>query len=63
MYGLSWAMSAMGVWLIISPWIVGASPDAGVILNNVIIGGLAVALGFVCAAASAKGTSKGTSQT
>ncbi|NGO06549.1 SPW repeat protein [Streptomyces sp. HC44] len=54
MYGLSWAMSALGVWLIISPWIVGDSPDAGVIVNNIIIGGLAVVLGFVCAAASAR---------
>ena len=54
MYGLSWAMSAMGVWMIISPWIVGNSPDAGVIVNNIIIGALAVVLGFVCVAASAK---------
>ncbi|NGO42611.1 SPW repeat protein [Streptomyces ureilyticus] len=58
MYGLSWAMSAIGVWLIISPWIVGESPDAGVIVSNIIIGGLAVVLGFVCAAASAKSTPK-----
>ena len=56
MYGLSWAMSAIGVWLIISPWIVGESPDAGVIVSNIIVGGLAVVLGFVCAAASAKST-------
>ncbi|GAA2630836.1 SPW repeat protein [Streptomyces vastus] len=58
MYGLSWAMSAIGVWLIISPWVVGESPDAGVIVSNVIIGGLAVVLGAVCAAASAKSTPK-----
>lgn len=56
MYGLSWAMCAIGVWLIISPWIVGESPDAGVIVNNIVIGGLAVVLGAVCAAASAKST-------
>ncbi|MFE9643427.1 SPW repeat protein [Streptomyces sp. NPDC006365] len=58
MYGLSWAMSAIGVWLIISPWVVGESPDAGVIVSNIIIGGLAVVLGAVCAAASAKSTPK-----
>jgi hypothetical protein len=58
MYGLSWAMSAIGVWLIISPWVVGESPDAGVIVSNIIIGGLAVVLGVVCAAASAKSTPK-----
>ncbi|MFD9445235.1 SPW repeat protein [Streptomyces sp. NPDC060006] len=54
MYGLSWAMCAMGAWMIISPWIVGESPDAGVVVNNIIIGVLAVTLGFLCAAASAK---------
>jgi SPW repeat len=50
MYGLSWAMSALGVWMIISPWIVGTNPDAGVIWNQVVIGALAVLLGAVCAA-------------
>ncbi|MFE9609843.1 SPW repeat protein [Streptomyces sp. NPDC006012] len=54
MYGLSWAMSALGVWMIIAPWIVGSHPNAGVIANNVVIGGLAVALGLLCAGASAK---------
>ncbi|POX39327.1 hypothetical protein C3486_18720 [Streptomyces sp. Ru73] len=54
MYGMSWAMSAIGVWLIISPWIVGSSPDAGVVWNNVIVGALTVLLGLACAAAAAK---------
>ncbi len=54
MYGLSWAICAMGAWMIISPWVVGSSPDTGVVLNNVIIGGLAVLLGLVCAGASMK---------
>ncbi len=56
MYGLSWATSAIGVWMIISPWIVGEDPDTGVILNNIIIGALAVILGLVCAAAAARST-------
>jgi len=56
MYGLSWAMCAMGVWMIIAPWIVGSSPDLGVILNNAIIGGLAVLLGLMCAGLSMKGS-------
>ena len=47
MYGLSWAMCALGVWMIISPWVVGESPDAGVVWNNIIIGALAVLLGLV----------------
>jgi hypothetical protein len=54
MYGLSWAMCAMGAWMIIAPWIVGSSPDLGVILNNVIIGGLIVVLGLLCAGLSMK---------
>ncbi|MER6012044.1 SPW repeat protein [Streptomyces bluensis] len=58
MYGLSWATCAIGVWMIISPWIVGTSPDAGVIVNNVVIGGLAVILGMLCAATAARATSR-----
>ncbi|MEU6916705.1 SPW repeat protein [Streptomyces olindensis] len=54
MYGLSWAMCALGVWMIISPWVVGDSPDAGVVWNNIIIGALAVILGLVCAGTAAK---------
>ncbi|MGW3359026.1 SPW repeat protein [Streptomyces bungoensis] len=54
MYGLSWAMCALGVWMIVAPWIVGTNPDAGVIVNNVVIGALAVLLGLVCAGTAAK---------
>ncbi|MHC0429320.1 SPW repeat protein [Streptomyces sp. O3] len=54
MYSLSWAMCAMGVWMIVSPWVVGSSPDTGVILTNVIIGGLTFVLGVLCTAAAAK---------
>ncbi|MGW7257626.1 SPW repeat protein [Streptomyces sp. NPDC054834] len=54
MYGLSWAMCAMGVWMIIAPWIVGSAPDTGVIVNNVVIGALAVILGMMCAGTAAK---------
>ncbi|GAA4791976.1 SPW repeat protein [Streptomyces ziwulingensis] len=54
MYGLSGAMCAMGAWMIISPWIVGQSPDAGVIWNNVVIGALTLALGTVCGVTAAR---------
>lgn len=54
MYGLSWAMCALGIWMIIAPWIVGSSPDVGVIVNNVVIGGLALVLGLICAGTAAK---------
>lgn len=49
MYGLSWAMCAIGAWLIIAPWVVGTDPDAGVVVNNIIMGALAVVLGMLCA--------------
>ncbi|MGW0996038.1 SPW repeat protein [Streptomyces sp. NPDC002520] len=58
MYGLSWAMGAIGVWMIIAPWVVGRSPDTGVILNNVIIGALAIVLGLICAGTAAKSVPK-----
>ncbi|MEV6836610.1 SPW repeat protein [Streptomyces sp. NPDC051133] len=56
MYGLSWAMCALGIWMIIAPWIVGSSPDTGVIVNNVVIGALAIVLGLVCAGTAARST-------
>ncbi|QFQ95193.1 SPW repeat protein [Streptomyces phaeolivaceus] len=59
MYGLSWAMCALGVWMIVSAWIVGDSPDAGVVVNNIVIGCLALLLGLMCAGAAAKGTTRG----
>jgi hypothetical protein len=56
MYGLSWAMCAMGAWLIISPWVVGTSPDTGVVINSIIIGALAVVLGALCAVTTMRST-------
>ncbi|MFG2602455.1 SPW repeat protein [Streptomyces sp. NPDC048514] len=56
MYGLSWAMCALGIWLIIAPWVVGRGPDAGVIVNNIVIGALALVLGLVCAGTAMKST-------
>jgi hypothetical protein len=49
MYGLSWAIAAMGVWLIISPWVVTRYPDAGTAWNNIIIGAVTCLLGLVAA--------------
>ncbi|MFJ9060920.1 SPW repeat protein [Streptomyces sp. NPDC102409] len=54
MTGMSMAIVALGAWLIVSTWVVGQSPDMGVILNNVIIGGLAIVLGAACAGLSMK---------
>ena len=58
MYGLSWAMCALGIWMVVAPWVVGDSPDAGVIVNNIIIGALALILGLLCAGTAAKGVPK-----
>ena len=58
MYGLSWAMCAAGIWMIIAPWVVGDSPDAGVAVNNIIIGALALILGLMCTVTAAKSTSQ-----
>ncbi|OIJ93996.1 SPW repeat protein [Streptomyces monashensis] len=54
MYGLSYAMCALGIWMIIAPWIVGTGPDRGVIINNVVIGAVALVLGLVCAGTAAR---------
>ncbi|WP_097976498.1 SPW repeat protein [Streptomyces sp. gb14] len=54
MYGLSWAMCAIGAWIIVSTWVVGNSPDAGIVINNIVVGGLTVLLGMVCAGAAAR---------
>jgi hypothetical protein len=58
MYGLSWAFCAIGIWMIIAPWVVGDSPDTGVVLNNIIIGALAVILGLMCTVTAAKSAPK-----
>ncbi|MEF9901945.1 SPW repeat protein [Streptomyces sp. P9-A2] len=58
MYGLSGAMCALGVWMIVSPWIVGTGPDAGVIWNNIIIGALTLLLGIVCVGTASRSTSR-----
>lgn len=57
MYGLSWAMCAIGAWIIVSTWVVGNSPDTGVVISNIVVGGLTVLLGLVCVGAAAKSRS------
>jgi hypothetical protein len=54
MYGLSWAMSAIGVWMIVSPWVVIRTPDTGMIWNNVVIGAVTFLLGVIAAGALLK---------
>jgi SPW repeat len=45
-HGLTWVTPLLGVWMIISPWILrGVSPTAGMIWSNVVSGALIVVLG------------------
>ncbi|MER5745612.1 SPW repeat protein [Streptomyces sp. NPDC059913] len=54
MYGLSWAICVMGAWTILATWIVGSSPGIGIVLSNVIVGGLTVLLGLACVGVALK---------
>ncbi|MFG2396695.1 SPW repeat protein [Streptomyces lydicus] len=49
MYRVSWTCAVIGVWTIISPWVVtiGHRPTAGLIWNNVWIGAVACVLGLI----------------
>lgn len=49
MRGMSMAMAGIGVWLIISPWVVTRFPDTGTIWNNVVTGAVICLLGLVAA--------------
>lgn len=46
--GLGWLLVPLGIWMIISPWVVSAGHGAraGVVINNVVIGAVATALGL-----------------
>jgi hypothetical protein len=51
MYRLSWAMVGIGGWTVIAPWVMSEAYDnTGLVVNNVITGGLTILLGL-CAAA------------
>ncbi|MDX6314612.1 MAG: hypothetical protein QOF84_974 [Streptomyces sp.] len=56
MYGLSWALAAVGVWLIVAPWVVGSNPTTGTIVNNIIIGAITCLLGLAAAATLMRAT-------
>lgn len=49
--GLGWMIFPMGVWLIISPWVVsiGHGAGAGIVTNNVVVGFLTCVLGAAAA--------------
>jgi len=49
MYGMSWAMCAVGIWVAVSPWVLITNPGTSLIWNNIIIGALTFVLGLVAA--------------
>ncbi|MBH5334506.1 SPW repeat protein [Streptomyces pactum] len=55
MYGLSWTLCALGVWMIVSPWVVTRFPDAGMIWNNVVVGAITCLLGLTAVGAVMRG--------
>ena len=43
---LSWVFVVLGIWLIISPWVVGFSGEVGATWNAIIVGIIVAALGL-----------------
>ena len=60
-FRLGWTCAVLGVWMIISPWVVtiGHSPTRGMIWNNVLIGALACVLGLAVSGMMMLGTRRG----
>ncbi|WKX69944.1 SPW repeat protein [Streptomyces sp. XD-27] len=49
MYGLSWTLIPIGLWLVISPWGILGSPTVGVIWSNIVAGAVTCVLGAAAA--------------
>lgn len=49
MYGMSWALCAIGLWMCFSPWVLVTDPGPSIIWNNLIVGVLAFLLGLMAA--------------
>lgn len=46
-HGMTWTLPVLGVWVIVSPWILqGFTPTAGMIWSNVVAGALLTFLGL-----------------
>ena len=46
-HGMTWTLPVLGVWVIVSPWILqGFTPSAGMIWSNVVAGALLTFLGL-----------------
>jgi hypothetical protein len=49
MYGMSWALCAVGIWLAVSPWVLLTDPPMSLAWNNIIVGALTFLLGLMAA--------------
>lgn len=55
-HGLAWVLPVLGIWTIVSPWVVsGEVNTVAVVWNNVVIGAVILALGLITAAVSMRG--------
>jgi hypothetical protein len=56
MHGLTWVAPLVGVWLIVTPWVVqGTDRSAGLIVSNVIVGACIVLIGAAMTGVSVRG--------
>lgn len=59
-YGMSWVPAAIGAWTIVAPWVVAGEVDTTrTVVNNVIIGALAILLSLALMAVSMRGSRRG----
>ncbi len=55
MPAISWIIALLGIWLIISPWVLGFSGDMAAVWNAVIVGIIVLILGAYNALTTAGG--------
>lgn len=47
-HGMSWVVVAMGIWLIITPWVVtGVTTTTSMLWSNIVVGACVVVLGLI----------------
>jgi hypothetical protein len=56
LYGLTWVSTLIGIWLIITPWVVhGTDRTAGLIVSNVVTGACIVLIGAAMTGVTLRG--------
>lgn len=59
MHGLTWVAPLLGVWLVITPWVVrGTDRTTGLIVSNVVTGGCVVLIGIAMTAVAMRRPSR-----